>query len=253
MTGRTAHRRWRSLRRATVALFAAAACWPAAADGFSVPIGDLLPAPSLATLDGRTEPLLSPAAGANVFVFVRPGQQHSTDALRQLAALKKELEGKPIHWVAVVSSTWARDDVRRTLSEAGIAVPVLIDEGDALQGRLGVRLHPALGVADARFRLLAYEPFRSIQWSDRVRAEIRHALGEISAAAVAAVDDPARARQPNEIPGAVARRHVHMAEGYLRMKMYEKAAAEARHALELEPGLPAAQTVLDEALAAQRQ
>lgn len=236
--------------RALVALVVVCTVLPAAGLAFAnVEVGDTIANQELPTLDGGRQALLSPDALANVFIFFRPRQPHSMATLREMARCEAEFAGKPVHWVAVVSARWPPEEVRAFVAESGIHMPVLIDDGDVVYGRLGVRLHPTVGIANEKLQLLAYEPFREVNYCDRVRVRIQYALHEAGAADVERVDRPGRATEPNEVKGAVARRHVKMAEGYLRMKQYEKAAAEARRALELDGELAAAHLALGDALA----
>ena len=240
----------RLLVRALVAAVAACTVLPAAGLAFAnVEVGDVIANEELPTLDGGRHALLSPDALANVFIFFRPRQQHSLVTLQQMARCEEEFAGKRVHWVAIVSSRWPLDEVRAFVAESGIHMPVLIDEADAVYGRLGARLHPTVGIANDKRQLLAYEPFHEVNYCDRVQVRIRYALHEATTADVDRVDRPERATEPNEMKGAVARRHVKMAEGYLHMKQYEKATAEARHAIELDGELAAAQVALGDALA----
>ena len=232
-------------------IFLACALVPLDALAFSnVAVGDTLENVELPTLAGGREALLSPKAQANVFIFFRPQQENSLSALKALSECERQLAGKPVHWVAVVSSSWSVQEVKASVAAAGARMPVLIDQGDALYGRLGVRLHPAVGVTNGKFQLLAYEPFQQINYCDRVRGQVRYALGEISQAELARADAPARALMPNEIQGAVANRHVKMGEMYLGMEQYEKAATEARLVIEKEPRFAPAHVLLGDALSA---
>lgn len=225
---------------------------PLAARAFSnVAVGDTLENVELPTLAGGTEPLLSPRAQANVFIFFRPQQENSLAALKALSDCERQLADKPVHWVAVVSSTWSAAEVKASVTAAGARMPVLIDQGDALYGKLGVRLHPAVGVANGKFQLLAYEPFQQINYCDKVRGQVRYALGEISRAELARAAAPERALMPNEMQGAVANRHVKMGEMYLGMQQFDKAAAEARSLLDQDPRFAPAHVLLGDALSAQ--
>jgi hypothetical protein len=109
-------------------------------------------------VDGGREGLLSSQARAKVFAFFRPRQEHSIELLRNLARCQEQLAGKPVPWVAVVSSSWPAEEVRAALEASGARLPVLVDDDEALYGRLGVRQYPAAGVADGAFRLVAWEP-----------------------------------------------------------------------------------------------
>lgn len=207
-------------------------------------IGDVVKNRRMPTLDGRTELLLGPAK-ASVFVFFRTGQDHSAEALAQLARLEAELAGKPVRFVGVVSASEAREDVRAVVKASGVRMPVLLDEGDALCGELGVSLHPSVGIADERGRLVAYQPFRKLNLLDLLRGRIQLALGEISEAQLAAIVDPPPA------PVAVNRAHarVNLARKLLAAGAVAAAVDSARAGVALDPRLAEAHAVLAEALA----
>jgi hypothetical protein len=244
-----------SRRRAAMWVFGTLfylAIWPLAGFAFaSVGVGDVIDNTELPVLGGGKHQLFSSQALANVFVFFRPHQDHSTDTLKALAACDKEFTGKPVHWVAVVSGSVPPEEARAAIAETGIKMPVLVDQDDALYRRLGVRLYPTVGVANGKFQLVAYEPFHEINYCERIRGKIRFALHEIDEAEVEKVDNPQRALMPNQVKGAVATRHVHMGEMYLTMKQPEKAANEARQILAEDPTFAQAHLLLGDAMAAQ--
>jgi hypothetical protein len=228
----------------------AALASPGGAGAFTnVAVGDRIEPDVLPTLDGGKEPLLSAQAEANVFIFFRPKQEYSTETLKAMAACEVEFRGKPIHWVAIVSSTWDPADVRQVVTDTGIKMPVLVDQGDRLYGKLGLRLHPVVGVADGKFRLLAYEPFMKVNYCDRIRARIQLALKEITEEQSRKVDAPDKATMPGEIEGAALARRVRLGELLLRTKQYEKAETEAKAVLEKDPRSVGGLVLLGDALA----
>jgi hypothetical protein len=236
---------------AGIALLLAAA-GPAGAPAFAnVAVGDRIEPVELRTLDGRSEPLVSAKARVNVFVFFRPRHDHSIETLKALAGCEVELDGKAVRWVAVVSSAADPGDVRQAVAESGIRMPVLLDPDDRVYGRLGVRLHPVVGIADAQLRLVAYEPFMKVNYCDRIRARVRYVLGEISADDVRRVEAPEKGTMPGQIDGATLKRRVNLGEMLLRGKQFEKAAAEARVVLEKDPKHVGALVLLADALAGQ--
>jgi peroxiredoxin len=196
------------------------------------------------TLDGKTESLLG-TARANVFVFFRSGQDHSEQALRQMAALEKELAAKPVRFVGIVSSDDPRDAVAAMVRESGVKMPVLVDEKDALYGELGVVLHPSIGIADAQHKLAGYQPFRKLNLLDATRGRIQLVLGEITEAQLAAVLDPPSA------PVAVNRAHarVKLARTLLVAGAVDAAIQSARAAVALDPAVAENHAVLAETLA----
>jgi len=210
--------------------------------------GDPLPVERLPAAAGGARPYLE-AGRVSVFVFFRPGQDHSGDALQRLAAIEQEFAGR-VSFVAVVSGSAPVAAAAAAAAAAGIRMPVLVDEGDRLYGRLEVRLHPLVGVADAQGRLVAWEPFRKVNYSEVIRARIRYALGEISEAEVARAIDPPRATMPGDDPRKVARRDVKLGRMLLERGQPAKALDSARKALERDPGSAPAHALAGRALAA---
>lgn len=231
-----------------MALLALALAPPVAAQAFGVDVGEAVPDDELPVLGGGTAHLLGKAR-ASVFVFFRTGQEHSVDALTRLARLERELAGKPVRFVAVVSGDEPAAEVRKVVQQAGIAMPVLLDRGDALYGKLGVRLHPVVGIVDGEHRLAAYEHFRKVNLEARVLAQVRLLLGEIGRSELAAALDPPAA--PVDEPDAVkAALEARFARKLLEAGKLDQALALARTAAERAPQAPEPHAVLAEALTA---
>lgn len=233
------------------ALLLAAASPLAALAAEHVRLGDRLEPEELPTLDGGRAGLLSGKALANVLVFFRPGQEHSTEILRHAAAWSRDFAGKPVRIVAIASSRRPGEEVREAVKGAGLRVPVLVDEDDRLYAKLGLRMLPVVAVADQAFRVVAFEPFRKVNFDATVRARIRLALKEIDAEAVDRAVNPPRATMPNEVDGAVAHRNVRLGQMLLERGQHEKAAERARHVLALDRRHVPAHVLLGQALAAQ--
>ncbi len=208
------------------------------------PIGAPVRNRKMPTLDGKAENLLGNAR-ANVFVFFRTGQDHSEQALHQLAALEKEFAAKPVRFVGVVSSEEPRDAVAAMVKDAGVRMPVLVDEKDVLYGELGVVLHPSIGIADAQHRLAAYQPYRRLNLLDAARGQIQLVLGEITQAQLAAILDP----PPNPVKVNRALARANLARKLLQAGAVQAAVESARAAVAMEPGHAENHAVLAEALA----
>jgi len=204
----------------------------------------------LATLSGAKERILSPKARANLIVFFRTGQDRSSDALGLLATCEKAFAGKPVHWVGVVSSTEDAEAVRALVARSGIGFPVVVDEGDKLYDRLGIRLHPMVAITDAKFRLESMEMYRQIDYCEIIRARVRFLLGELDRAGLEAVLSPPKSTMPGDDIRDVARRDVNLGRRQLKIKQYDKALASARKALEKAP-VAAAFTLMGDVHAAQ--
>lgn len=211
---------------------------PAVALGFAnVAVGERLDNPRLPLLGGGSAELLSSSSTVNLFVFFRPEQDHSLDTLKGLVALQKDFAGKPVRMVGVVSDSWPADQVRATVAEAGFTAPVLVDVKDALYGALGVRLHPVVGLADRNRKLVAYEHFRQINYTEIIRGRIQVMLGEATEADMARVLEPEKATTGS--PQADARRHFNLARKLWARKNAEKALEAVRRSLAIAPTAPA--------------
>jgi len=183
---------------------------PAAAAGH-VEAGTQLEGAELEALAGGRLPLLGPGQ-VNVLIFVRPGQARSEETLRKVAASGRTLAGKPVHLVAVVSAAAPRDQVRALVAGAGFLAPVLLDEADRVYGRLELRQHPVVVIADARGKIHAVEPYQRLRYGELVVARVRFLLGELDQAAVDRVVKPERAAFPNEVGGGRAARQVKLGD-----------------------------------------
>ena len=218
-----------------------------AADFREAPIGAEIRDRDLRTLDGGKAPLLG-RAQVSVFVFFRPNHDHSAQALSQLAALEKEFARKPVRFVAVTSDSYEAADVRAAVAEAGIRMPVLIDAGDALYGELGVKLHPVVGIADGRHRLVNYQHFQRINLLDVLRGKVQLALGEIDEAQLARIQNPEASGEGGE--HGHARSRTNLARLMLQRGNVDLAIENARQAIAEDPTYARAHAVLGQALAA---
>jgi tetratricopeptide (TPR) repeat protein len=189
----------------------------------------------LKTIAGGRAWLLSASAKANILVFFRTGQERSYDALKMLATCEKELAGKPVHWVGLVSSSEPPAEVKDLVARTGIAMPVLVDEDDQLYGALEIRLHPMVAIADGAFMLSTVEMYRQIDYCDIVKGRIRVVLGELDAAGMEKLLNPDKGTMPGDDIRDVARRSVNLGRKQLEIKQYDKALVSANKALEKAP------------------
>ncbi len=223
-----------------------AAALPANALAFrEAPLGTPIRNRTMPTIEGRKEQLLS-SAKANVFVFFRVNQDHSVEALKQLAQLETEMKSRSVRFVGIVSSTEPPGDVMAIVRETGIRMPVLVDQADAFYGELGVYLHPSIGIVDEKGKLAGYQPFRKINLLDATRGRIQLVLGDIGEAQLAAIIDP-----PAAPIATKSRAHARttLARALLAAGKIDDAIASLRRALEVDPNYADAHAALAEALA----
>lgn len=198
----------------------------------NVDVGSVLPNPTLPGLDGVERSLLSEGQ-VSAFVFFHPEQEHSLEALRDLAELRNEMAEKPVRWIGVVSDRFGGGAIRSALSETGVELETVVDEGDRLYGELGVRLYPSIGIADREGNLRAYLPYTKVNFMRSVQAHLQHTLGEID-------DDELKvALRPKSVDfggnGASAGRNIRFARMLLDAGKLDKALAKARDAVVASP------------------
>lgn len=230
-----------------IAVLAAIGPFAPVADAFAE-VGSKMDPVDMPALAGGKVALFSPAARANVVVFFRADQERSVDALRQLAGCEKELT-RGVHWVAVISGSASPADAKAAASGAGIRMPVLVDEGDKLYDKLGIRMFPAIAIADGKGVVQAFEPYRQLDFADAVKAQVRFVMGEIDQTARDRALDPEASKLPGQDdPSKKAMRDVNMAKRLVELGQYEAAVKQAQKALEQAP-VPAAFPVLGMAYA----
>lgn len=219
-------------RAAALALLVAGAIAFDTAPAAHAAVGTPVPNTRLPTLTGGTEDLLANAP-VTVLVFVRPRQERSEAALRELASCRRENVGAAAQWRAVVSSNAPPQDAAELVRESAFESPVLVDTGDSVYGSLGIALHPVVVIVGPDRTLAAFEAYRSIDYCAVVRARIRHALREISDEEMRAVLEPAPAVDGGA--AQAARRYRALAQRQLDAGNAQRALENARRAVEKAP------------------
>jgi tetratricopeptide (TPR) repeat protein len=219
----------------------------AAAAGARTPMGAVIRDAQLASVGGEKVSILGSAA-ANVLVFFRPDQQTSAATLRALAACEAELRGRSIRWLAVAPGRYAAEAAAAAARAAGIAMPVALDEGDAVYELFGVSVHPTVVVLDAQHRLAQFQPYTKLNFCELVMARIRRVLGEVDDAELARLLDPSAGRL--DAGASAARRDLKLAQMLLAAGNADKALELARKGARQDPSSAAAQALIGRILAA---
>jgi tetratricopeptide (TPR) repeat protein len=214
-------------RLRTLALATALAIpWTAAALDAGERVADL----ELPSLTGGKAHLVVEGT-VNVLVFAKPGSPHCLETLRELASHESLMAGA--RWVVILPGDTVLAEARALAEASGVGIPFLLDAGDLLYGRMAVRLHPTIFVVDRGGRVGASEPFREINYLDRVLARIRFTKGEITAAELAEAEDPARSETHSD--QGMARSRARFAQKLLEMGQPEMALAEVQKSLTSSP------------------
>jgi len=189
----------------------------------------------LKTAAGGKEKLLLPKMRATAVVFVRAGQDRSLDALKAMSKCEQDLAGKAVRFVAVISGETPVAEAAALASGAGVKMPLLLDEGDALYEKLGVRNHPVIFLLDAKNAVATFEQYRQIDYCEVIKARLRFLLGEIDQAALDKVLSPPTGTMPGDDARDVSNRDLNLGRRQLKIKQYDKAIQSANKAIEKAP------------------
>lgn len=212
-------------------------------------VGEPLPAvPLLEPSRAAPAPLLAKGRPC-LFLIFRPGQKHALEGLAAAAALQREFEPRGVRFAAIITDAYSPSAAAEALSQAGAKMPLFVDRGEELFARLSVDATPAAGIADARGMLVAYEPYRRIQFKDILRARLRFALGDIGPSELDRALAPEDASEKSA--SIAARRYLALARRLFESGDRERARHSAAQALEKDPSLAEAQALLGQIALAQ--
>lgn len=214
----------------------------------ATPLGAVITSRPLAVAGESAKKAALEDGSVNVLVFFHPEKEYSRLGLAQLVPCVAKTAGKPVRWATVASSTLPAEASLAAVRNAGLTLPVLLDEGDAYYAELGLSQLPAVVIFDKGRKLAVLQTFTKLNFCDHVYTQVRRTLGEISEAEAKADLDPT----PIPIKGeaSAAMRHVKKAQLLLRNGDAEKALVSAREAVALDDKLAAAHATLGSCLAA---
>ncbi|MCC7382003.1 MAG: redoxin domain-containing protein [Deltaproteobacteria bacterium] len=212
---------------------ASAAALPGEAQSFAnLKIGEAVPNPTLPLLAGGARRLFEVGAKVSVVMFFRAEQANSASVLKQMPETLVELSKRKVPVTLIASDHDPVDRVKAALATAKVEVPVLVDGGDALYGKVGVIVTPTAAIIDSAGHLLAYVAYKRVNFWRLVEAHVLHTLGEISDEALGKVIDPPRVTEGGN--GPVARRYHAMALRFVELGKDDQALEMARRSLAAE-------------------
>ncbi len=210
--------------------------------------GTVIADAELATVQGGKRHLLG-KEGAQILFFFRPDQDHSRDVMKQMALCERELSGKPLRWTGIVSDRFTPAEVKTAIGEAGVAMPVLLDAGDAVYGALEAAQLPFVVIADGAHKLIAFVPFMKINFCETVKARVLFQLGEITEKQLADVLSPPASKVGVDL--TAARRYFKLAGMLFKSGNLEKALEAVQKSLEIDAAQAPAHALHGNILSAQ--
>ena len=198
----------------------------------NVPVGAQIENVPMPTLAGGEQTLLN-ETNVSVFIFINPELAHSNQALAEISRCAKAMTNEAVHWCAVVSDRVPRATVEAEVRAIDLTMPVLIDQGDALFGQLGVIMRPSVGITDTNRTLVAYEHFTQVNYVTVIQGQVRHALKEISNDELTQVLHPPAGNIDEA--DSVAHRYFRLAGRQFAATNYDQALANLQKSLNQKP------------------
>jgi len=186
---------------------------------------------------------------AQVLFFFRPDQEHSRAVMKQMAQCERDLAAKPLRWTGVVSDRFAVTELKAAIEQAGLAMPVVLDVGDAVYAALEAVQVPFVVIVDGAHKVVAFVPFMKINFCETVKARVLFQLGEMTASQLAAVLDPPASKV--NFDASLARRHFTLAAMLFRSGSFDKALEAVQKSLELDASRAAAHALRGNILSTQ--
>ena len=128
-------------------------------------LGDLLPARSVTTIDGKPFPFRTPTTPRpTVLVFISPWCESylattrpaiSASCRRTREQVNQLAQDPRVRWIGIASGLWAsEEDLRKYRDDYKVGIPLTLDESGALFRAFGVADVPTVLIADSRGKLV---------------------------------------------------------------------------------------------------
>ncbi|MFQ5872247.1 MAG: tetratricopeptide repeat protein [Dehalococcoidia bacterium] len=141
-----------------------------------VQVGDSTP-PLLVEDVGGTEVKPSLSGKLTVLLFWRPGQSFSLAALRDLAEITQELQGKGVEFLTIADPTAKASDIAAVVKQQGFSLPFFVDRQRRAQEAYGLIVFPSTGIVGTDGRLLFYLPSRNSNYKEIIGGKLKVLLG----------------------------------------------------------------------------
>lgn len=209
-----------------------------------VALGAEVPNTELVTLTGKRRRLFNSTAKLNILLFFRPNQKYSQTTLRTLSRICSTYSKRGVRCAAMVSDYYKKPTIKTAIKDANWSADnTYIDKEDLYCAKLGVILYPSIAITDASPKLQAYEPFVKVNYAKRIEATIRFLLGDVSEKQLRSALQPSlHEQEPNDSDKAIL--NYNFAKKLYELGEHEKAVSRAEHALELNPNLTDAYTLI---------
>lgn len=231
------HNSWSGRRSAAIllltALIGAALDRPAVAMPRNARPGDPVPQISLTDLDGKVAKTAEWRGRPGVLIFVAAGQSSSERALRALQAARDTIAADNIGMLALTADAVQVPYFRELGHRAGLRIPVALDPGRDVYGRIGVIVLPTTLFYDKSGKLAFVISGYDLSYQNTAEAHLKLLAGRISAdehAQRLVTTRPGRDDQHDR-----ADRLCRSAEFMRRRGLTTQAAAELEKAIEADP------------------
>ena len=198
--------------------------------------GQPVPGFTLKDMGGSDVSLSSYAGKVVIVAFIKPDQENSAEALRDLQKMNARLQAKGIAILAVMPEMDQQAGLKELVEKEKITFPVLLDDGRKVYGEWGAFLYPTTGIIDKEGKLAVQVPSHNRKYAETVEGNALLAAGEVTKEQLDAKLNPKEKEKLTPEQKEASRRMM-LAQKLLERKMIDKAAAELEQAVQADPNL----------------
>ncbi len=171
------------MRTACVLAFAAAACWCSrAAASHIIAEGQAAPAFVLTDTAGARFASDTLAGRCAIICFVRPQQERSVAALRDLMLVRAAVPAPPFALIAIVSGDFSPDAIEALMGASGFKGTTLRDPKMRTYGEYGVVVTPSTVITGGNGKVAFSKAGYDFEFQATLEANLKLALGLLDAA-----------------------------------------------------------------------
>lgn len=207
---------------------------PLSAGATGLELGKRVPNFILSSLDGKTVALSDFRRKHVMFLYWRPGQKRSLDALRDFKVLYEKFQSKGVEAVSFVPDS-DLDKVNEIVNALEINFPVIRDISRKVFGDYGIRVYPTTLLIDGQ-RNLAFElPGHAVTFRKVLQLHLRRLLGELDEAGLR--DSLGEIKGVKDSDTLSAERKYNLALQMTEAQLFDQAVEAAKGSLESKPDI----------------
>jgi len=201
----------------------------------SVSTGEPAPDFTLPSIDGSTVSLSDYKGSVVVLIYLRPDQNRSVMALRELKIIHSKFNEKRLQFIGITDKKEKRDELLTLMKDIEINFPVLLDMDRDVYGSYGIRVYPTTLIIDREGKIAYAMPGHALSYKVRLDGTLQYVLGEIDEVQLQEIISPKK--KERDVTALYAERKYNLALKFTEMRLFDQAIEFAKQAIEARPDI----------------